>query len=245
MSQAARPGPGRQRSEMPRYVEIAGALRQEIGHGRWRPGERLPAITDLAVQFRTTPVTARQAVKLLEARGAVECRRGSGTYVTGAPLPLRSLTLGADLRAIAARIEQGETREIAPLDASEFPAAVPAGLRPAPAYKRFCRLSLRAGQPFMVSDVFLDRRVAREHRASLAAGLVLPVLMRSQGRGIRRASQVLTIEMANGPVNAHLQLPQYMAVARLEVALRDRAGVAVYVGALYWPADFVRVEFDV
>lgn len=245
MNPALHQRPGRRRSELPRYVEIAASLREEIGRGQWRSGDRLPPITELAVRFATTPVTARQAVKMLEARGVVECRRGSGTYVAGSPLAAQSLTLGADLRAVAGRIEQGETREIAPLDGALFPAGIPASLRPAPAYQRFCRLASRDGQPYMVSDVFLDRRIVRQHRAQFASGIILPALMRLPGRDIRRAQQVLTIEMSNPVVAGHLQLPPHMAVARLQVVLRDRADVAVYVAALYWPADFVRVEFDV
>lgn len=233
---------GRERSEVPRYAQIAARLREEIGQGRWRGGERLPPIAELAVRFSTTPVTARQAIKLLEGRGVVACRRGSGTYVTGSPLALQSLTVGADLADVAAHIEQGETRPLDPLDERRAPLTVPEGLEAAPAYRRFCRLSLRDEQPFMVSDVFLDRRILREHGAAFASGLVLPALLRLPGRAVRRAEQVLTIDMSNPPVAAHLRLPSHAAIARLAIVLRDRT-TAIYVGALYWPADLVRVEF--
>lgn len=245
MSQSPSAVRGRHCSEVPRYAAIAAALRQEIGTGRWSAGDRLPAITELATRFETTPVTARQAVKLLETRGAVECRRGSGTFVMGSPLALKSLPLSADMKAIAAAIEQGVTTEIGPLDAHQHPDNIPAGLQPAPAYDRFCRLAFREGQPFMVSDVFLDSRIIQEHRQDFASGVILPRLLRLPGLDIRRATQVLTIDMTNPVVAAHLRLPASAAVARLSVALRDRAGTAVYVGALFWPADVVRVEFAV
>ena len=56
-------------SGLPRYLEIAARLRRDLASGRWQPGERLPSITDFAREFGVTPVTAREAVKVVESLG--------------------------------------------------------------------------------------------------------------------------------------------------------------------------------
>ncbi len=65
----------------PKYHRVADALRQQIGTGDLSPGERLPAETALADQFRVSVPTVRQAVGVLRAEGLLESRQGIGTFV--------------------------------------------------------------------------------------------------------------------------------------------------------------------
>jgi GntR family transcriptional repressor for pyruvate dehydrogenase complex len=46
-----------------------------------RPGDAIPSARELAKQFEITTPTVREALRKLEATGAVEFRHGSGTYV--------------------------------------------------------------------------------------------------------------------------------------------------------------------
>lgn len=52
-----------------------------IREGGLRPGDRLPSTRDLAQRFAVTTPTLREALRRLEATGAVELRHGSGLYV--------------------------------------------------------------------------------------------------------------------------------------------------------------------
>ena len=45
------------------------------------PGDRLPSVSQLAEQFAVAPPTLREALRRLEATGAVQIRHGSGIYV--------------------------------------------------------------------------------------------------------------------------------------------------------------------
>jgi len=68
-------------SGVPLYVEISDALRRRA---RTTPaGQALPSETELAAQFGVSRMTARQAVKTLEAEGLLYRVPGSGTFSSG------------------------------------------------------------------------------------------------------------------------------------------------------------------
>jgi DNA-binding FadR family transcriptional regulator len=52
-----------------------------IRNGGLRPGDAIPSARELAKRFAITTPTVREALRKLEATGAVEFRHGSGTYV--------------------------------------------------------------------------------------------------------------------------------------------------------------------
>ena len=69
------------RHGQPRYVEIADGLRRQLNGAK--AGDPVPSETELAAQSGVSRLTARQAVKLLEAEGLVYRVAGSGTFATG------------------------------------------------------------------------------------------------------------------------------------------------------------------
>lgn len=71
------PGGGRE----PKYRRIAGGLRREIEAGRYGPGDRLPGENELMAEYGVARMTARQALAVLQAEGAVEARKGAGVFV--------------------------------------------------------------------------------------------------------------------------------------------------------------------
>jgi DNA-binding FadR family transcriptional regulator len=70
-------------------------LSQSIENGKWQVGERLPAERTLAADLGASRNTVRNALRVLEARGVVDIRRGSGCY-------LRSNTCGPQARDLDA-----------------------------------------------------------------------------------------------------------------------------------------------
>ncbi len=69
------------RGDVPIGVQLDWGLRAAIASGRLRPGDRLPALRDLAAELRVSHNTLRAAVGRLEAEGILESRHGSGTFV--------------------------------------------------------------------------------------------------------------------------------------------------------------------
>ncbi len=74
----------------PAYQRIADDLRASISSGALRPGDKLPSERELAHQYGTAHMTARQAISLLKAEGLVDTRQGRGSFVRPRP-PLRRL----------------------------------------------------------------------------------------------------------------------------------------------------------
>ncbi|EOH93835.1 GntR family transcriptional regulator [Enterococcus pallens] len=66
---------------MPKYKEIAMALKEKIIEGDYKEGELLPDQETLAKSYQTSRVTVRKAIQLLIDEGLLYTRRGSGTYV--------------------------------------------------------------------------------------------------------------------------------------------------------------------
>ena len=65
----------------PLYVQIADQLVDAIESERLRPGDRLPAMRELARELDCALVTVSQAYELLTARGRATSRVGKGTFV--------------------------------------------------------------------------------------------------------------------------------------------------------------------
>jgi GntR family transcriptional regulator len=75
-------------SPTPLYLQIADQVRRLVALGALRPGERLPAVRDLAVRARVNRNTAARAIQQLESEGVVRTRVGQGTFVATAPAPV-------------------------------------------------------------------------------------------------------------------------------------------------------------
>lgn len=63
------------------------ALRERLGPGRHRPGDRLPPELELAGALGVSRGTLRLALERLEANGEIVRRQGSGTFVGRVALP--------------------------------------------------------------------------------------------------------------------------------------------------------------
>jgi len=102
--------------ELPIGVQLAWALRTRIGDGRFKPGQRLPGLRDLARATGVNVNTARAVYQRLEQEGLIESRQGSGTFVASgsreasdvgviaAGAARRARLAGVDPRAVAAAL---------------------------------------------------------------------------------------------------------------------------------------------
>ena len=93
---------------LPRYQQIADALRQRIRSRTLAPGHRLPGQRALAGEFRVTLMTLRQALDLLERERLITQRHGLGTFVASPSIDydIQELRgLAGDLTALGERVE--------------------------------------------------------------------------------------------------------------------------------------------
>jgi GntR family transcriptional regulator len=86
---------------VPRYARLAQLLRQRIDKGVWKPGDHLPRLEDLMLEFDVARVTVRQAVALLARDGWVSVGRGRGTVVQARLAQDTTLVLETSLAGMA------------------------------------------------------------------------------------------------------------------------------------------------
>jgi GntR family transcriptional regulator, hexuronate regulon transcriptional repressor len=104
------------------YQQVASTIMGSIMSGKYKPGERLPSERDLAVAFKVSRPTIREAMIALEIRGLAETRHGSGIYVTDqptAPTNSADLDIGAFELTEARRLFEGEAAALAATQVSE------------------------------------------------------------------------------------------------------------------------------
>jgi GntR family transcriptional repressor for pyruvate dehydrogenase complex len=63
------------------YEEIVRQVKQLIGEGRLKSGDRLPPERDLAEKFMVSRTSVREALRALQSRGLVEIRAGEGAFI--------------------------------------------------------------------------------------------------------------------------------------------------------------------
>ena len=104
------------------YQQVASAIMGSIASGKFQPGERLPSERDLAVSFKVSRPTIREAMIALEIRGLAEIRHGSGIYVTDQPAASANATdldIGAFELTEARRLFEGEAAALAATQVSD------------------------------------------------------------------------------------------------------------------------------
>jgi DNA-binding transcriptional regulator YhcF (GntR family) len=63
------------------YRQVAAGIAAKIQAGYLKPGEKLPSIRDLAIEYRTTTATVQKAIRQLTDDGFAETQPGIGVYV--------------------------------------------------------------------------------------------------------------------------------------------------------------------
>jgi DNA-binding transcriptional regulator YhcF (GntR family) len=69
-------------NDRPVYVQIMDEIKTRIVSGRYKPGERIPSVRDLAEEARVNPNTMQKALSEIERDGYIISLRTSGKYVT-------------------------------------------------------------------------------------------------------------------------------------------------------------------
>jgi len=70
------------------YQQIVDYVKREVALGRYRSGEQIPTVRDLAKQLVLNPNTIAKAYRILERNGIITTRPGAGTYIADSESPL-------------------------------------------------------------------------------------------------------------------------------------------------------------
>ena len=174
MEQATEPIVPRRRPERS-TEQVVSHVRNLIIRGHLRPGDRLPAERELAVQIGVSRPTVRAGLRALAAMGVVQSRHGSGTYIPSGPPMLGSepLSFLAALHGFT-REEMYEARRILEVGAAGLAAvrATPEQLATMAEDVANLFASMDDPQGFLVHDIDFHRTVAAASGNPIVATIV-------------------------------------------------------------------------
>ncbi len=67
---------------IPIYLQVMISIKRDIVTGKIQPGEKLPSVRDLAIQYSINPNTVSRVYRELEMEHVCFTKRGMGTFVT-------------------------------------------------------------------------------------------------------------------------------------------------------------------
>ena len=68
--------------DVPIYLQIIELMKVDIASGKYKSGDKLPAVRDLAMEAGVNPNTVQRAYTELEREGLVQSERTSGRFVS-------------------------------------------------------------------------------------------------------------------------------------------------------------------
>lgn len=232
-----------ERDELP-HVQIADALAAQIAGEELRAGAKLPTQEALARRFGASRHAVRRAIDLLERRGLLGGRQGSGTYVRGRMIDYQ----------IAARTRYNDN--VSKLDGtSSFELLELQTRRPTPDMAR----TLGIPRQSRVFDLYILRWTGREplclarhyfpgdRFAALPEHLphargIGDLLQRLGTRDFRRSSSAVSARQPTRTEARMLQIPFDSPVLVLEGHNVDLDGVPIEISTSVWPAARIRVH---
>ncbi|HET9930171.1 MAG TPA: GntR family transcriptional regulator [Polyangiaceae bacterium] len=143
----------------PLYAQIARRLRAQIQSGTYPAGCKIPSEHELAAHFHVGRPTVRQATQLLVDERVLERRRGSGTYVSGAPREVDLFSAGGTLASFTRSGFALETRVVAPARLVTTPSEIERLAGRAAFFVE--RTSLVDGEPVLLERMYFDAELFR------------------------------------------------------------------------------------
>jgi len=149
------------RTGIARYIQLASLFRRRIESGLWTPGQQIPTVDDLAAECGVARATIRQALGILEDEHLIERHRAKGTFVLERPRDQIWCEVATDWSGLLMS-RRDAVIEIISDERGQQPAYVPHQIGElAPSYRRLRRRHSRLDAPFLLTDLYVDERVAR------------------------------------------------------------------------------------
>lgn len=230
-------------SRLPRYHQIAQALRDRITAAGRGSGERLANQRSLAREFGVTLMTLRQALDLLERDGLIARRHGLGTFVARPSIDydiLHLRTLAGDLSALGENVATRFLRsQFVPADRR---VAERLGLAERAPVFVLERLRLVDREPVSFQASYLPGALGEEiSKADLAVTPLRQVLAHKLGIEITAAQE--TVSAVPLPARAARELGCRVGIAafRSDRVSTAAAGTPVVYDRVFIPGDRFRI----
>ena len=219
---------------VPKYLQIAGYLRDQIVRGDLQVGDEVPSERELAASWGVARPTAARALEVLRSQGLVVARQGSGTYVRDPAAVPRARERYERARQLGGMYGAAETVEFLATEIVHGEPQVwePLGLREGSRVIRRHRLLRGAlGRPIELSTSWFSADLANDAPKLLEpqrlVGGPAKYLAEVTGRAAAYARDQVASRLASPAEQEHLELndPSAVLVYRLVVYGADDAAI--------------------
>jgi GntR family transcriptional regulator len=223
-------------SKLPLYQQLYDILRGELTRGQWKPGDMLPAESELMQRYGISRITVRQVLDMLVRDSLIYRQQGRGTFVAHPTIEqtqVRIVSFTEDMH------QRGFRPGTEVLEAGLVPAtadiAAKLAVEPGEVLAHLRRLRLADDEPMSIEDAYL---VHRYFPGVLSGDYTMSPLRRTleEKYGVRlvRAKQVLRAVMAPSTLARLLSVRQSAALLFIERVSFSAQGV---------PVEFLRIHY--
>ena len=228
---------------LPRYLQVASALRRRIQDGVWQLGDKIATLKQLEREFAVARVTVRQSIQLLQAEGLLKSYQGRGTFVTGTLRNERWLQLATDWDSLVAPIRENVVQPLSSTKTAVPVISVDDGRR-APAYTFIRSVQKRGAEPYAFARVHVATHIHAQAPKVFSRRPALAVLAEMKGVNIARAHQTVLISAADVEAATYLGTAMNAPTAEARCVVTDTDNVVIYVGEITYRGDVVRLNIE-
>lgn len=227
---------------IPRYLQLAGQLREAILRGEFGGERQFPTETALCRDHDVSRYTVREALRRLEAEGLIQRRRGSGTTVQ--PAAARGGALHQPLSNVGELLQYARDSQVAyqrqgcgplPPEVTEQLAEPATG-----EWTSFRGVRRHAGDtlPIAVTDAFFHERLgAAIARLNLAAGTLFSQIEQLAGVEVGKVTQDIQAVAADARIATALEVDEGSPVLRILRCYFDVRGRLFEISVSHHPGD--------
>lgn len=227
---------------MPRYLQLAGDLREAIMGGEFVDGAQFPTESALCERYKVSRFTVREALRRLQAEGLIERKRGSGTTVQRAAA--RGGTLHQPLSNVGEILQYArDTQVVYALSGhGPLPAGVAEQIGAGTAGEWTCLHGVRRHEfdalPIASTQAYFHERLADAvERLDLAAGTLFSQIERLAGIAIGKVTQDIQAVAADAGVADALELEPDAPVLRILRCYYGTDGELFEISVSHHPGD--------
>ena len=228
---------------IPRYLQVASALRSRILQGYWDVGGQIATIEVLEREFDVARITVRQAIDLLVSEGLVRSIQGKGTFVERVPGDVRWLKLATSWDSLINPIRENVPQKLIVSDSGP-PRLADGDGRPAAAYKFLESVQVRKREPFAIARVHVSADIFARSPDRFRIQPALGAIADMSDLAIGRAHQTLVIAMADVETARLLRIGLNAPIVEARCVVTDAVGIAIYIGAITYRGDCVKLDID-
>ena len=226
----------------PRYLQLAGELREAILAGEFANGEQFPTETALCKRFDVSRFTVREALRTLETEGLIQRRRGSGTTVQ--PAAARGGALHQPLSNIGEILQyaKGSMVTYAPVASGPLPGVVAEQIgEPTDGdWSSFRGVRRQEGErfPLAATDAYFHQSLGDAiDQLDLGAGTLFSQIERLAGVRVGKITQDIQAIPADEATASALEVEEGSAVLRILRCYFDPDGNVFEISVSHHPGD--------